>query len=519
MSFVSHAQNFEDVMLWRALKHIEKGFYIDVGANDPNQDSVTKAFYERGWRGINLEPVPQWFEKLERERLRDINLQVAAGAEQGELTLYELADTGLSTLDLTIAERHEVERGYIKFERVVPVKTLTQICQEYHAAPIHFLKVDVEGAEKQVLDGLDFSIIRPWIILVESTLPSTQVEDYEEWEPILLQANYDYVYFDGLNRFYVAHEHKELISSFRAPPNCFDDIKLSVYETHAQRLQKERDVAKVRQDELTGELVTIKANAEHLSAQLEEKAEALTYCQVALAEQQARADTLQNEGDKAKSRLEELAGELATAKVQAQQLDSRLDKKAEALTSSQGVLSEQQSRADTLQKEWDTAKEKIDELNHSSHHWWTVADNLNNQLQTVYNSKSWRITWPLRKLMQFFRWFFYLPIRFCLWFIRLPKRIVRWLLVKAMAFALKRPDLKAQAVNALCKCPRLDARLRRLVQGRSLVASQPSSPATPSLDENGTSASAKDLSQLTPQARRIYAKLKAAIEQRQKENG
>ncbi len=33
--FISHAQNFEDVILWRALKHVQNGFYIDVGAQDP----------------------------------------------------------------------------------------------------------------------------------------------------------------------------------------------------------------------------------------------------------------------------------------------------------------------------------------------------------------------------------------------------------------------------------------------------------------------------------------------------
>lgn len=57
MTFISYAQNYEDVMLHRALKGVEKGFYIDVGANDPVQYSVTKAFYERGWRGINIEPI------------------------------------------------------------------------------------------------------------------------------------------------------------------------------------------------------------------------------------------------------------------------------------------------------------------------------------------------------------------------------------------------------------------------------------------------------------------------------
>ena len=232
MAFVSYAQNFEDVILWRVLKHIECGFYIDVGANDPEIDSVTKAFYDRGWRGINVEPVPQWFDRLQEKRLRDINLQLAAGTEKGELVLYELPDTGLSTIEKTTAERHETERGYTKIERIVPVETLTAICECFHVAPIHFLKIDVEGAEKDVLVGLDLSIIRPWIILVESTLPNTQVEDYAQWDPLIRAANYDCVYFDGLNRYYVAQEHEDLKAHFNAPPNFFDGFMLSGLASH-----------------------------------------------------------------------------------------------------------------------------------------------------------------------------------------------------------------------------------------------------------------------------------------------
>ncbi len=58
MTFISYAQNFEDVMLWRALKHVENGFYVDVGAQDPVVDSVSLAFYEHGWRGVHIEPTP-----------------------------------------------------------------------------------------------------------------------------------------------------------------------------------------------------------------------------------------------------------------------------------------------------------------------------------------------------------------------------------------------------------------------------------------------------------------------------
>lgn len=248
MSFVSYAQNFEDVMLWRALKHVEQGFYIDVGAYDPDLDSVTKAFYERGWRGINIEPVPQWFERLERSRPRDINLQLALGASPGEMTLYEIPDTGLSTTEKELAERHKAERGYEKRELRVKMDTLTRVCERFHVAAIHFLKIDVEGAEKAVLKGADFDKIRPWIILVESTLPLSQEASYSDWEPLLLEAGYEYVYFDGLNRFYIAREHESLRAAFKAPPNIFDDFISSRHLEAKRRAQRAEDRAQRAED-------------------------------------------------------------------------------------------------------------------------------------------------------------------------------------------------------------------------------------------------------------------------------
>ena len=56
MPFISFAQNLEDVVLHRALMGVTHGFYVDVGANSPDEQSVTRAFYERGWHGINIEP-------------------------------------------------------------------------------------------------------------------------------------------------------------------------------------------------------------------------------------------------------------------------------------------------------------------------------------------------------------------------------------------------------------------------------------------------------------------------------
>lgn len=241
MNFISYAQNLEDVILYRALKHVETGFYIDVGAMDPVQDSVTKAFYDRGWRGINLEPVSQWFERLECERPGDINLKVAAGSERGESVLYEIPDTGLSTIDRAVAERHEKELGCRKIERKVLVTSLTDVCRDYRTSTVHFLKIDVECAERQVLMGVDFSSVRPWIILVEATSPRMPLQSHAEWQSILLDADYDHVYFDGVNRFYLSNEHRDLKSAFAFPPNCFDEFVLSEKHPYCKHINAQLD--------------------------------------------------------------------------------------------------------------------------------------------------------------------------------------------------------------------------------------------------------------------------------------
>lgn len=214
-------------MLWRALKHVEKGFYIDVGANDPVLDSVTLAFHERGWRGINIEPMRQYFDSLCAQRPEDINLPVAVSDAKGELTFFDIPDTGLSTIDASIAQAH-IAAGREVIEHPVPVVTLADICAEHIHGSVHFLKIDVEGLEGAVLRGMDFHQWRPWILVVEATRPQTRITNHDEWEPMVLEAGYRFSYFDGLNHYYVAKEHPELMDAFKIPPNVFDDFNLRV---------------------------------------------------------------------------------------------------------------------------------------------------------------------------------------------------------------------------------------------------------------------------------------------------
>jgi len=231
-------------MLWRALRQVERGFYVDVGACDPDLGSVTKAFYERGWRGVNVEPQPGYHRRLVAARPRDRNLRVALGEHAGDVTMHVIADTGLSTLDAVEAAKRAGE-GFRVVDEVVIQETLATICARDvpPEQPVHFLKVDVEGSERAVLLGADWGSCRPWIVVVEATRPMTQEPTYEEWEAILVRAGYGFVYGDGLNRFYVASERDDLRESFAYPPNIFDEfVRVSEMNalTRARRSEADR---------------------------------------------------------------------------------------------------------------------------------------------------------------------------------------------------------------------------------------------------------------------------------------
>ena len=463
MTFISYAQNFEDVMLWRALKSVECGFYIDVGANDPDIDSVTKAFYDRGWRGINIEPVAQWHEKLQEKRVRDINLQLAVGAEKGELVLYELPDTGLSTIIKTTAERHEAKHGYTKIERTVLVETLTSICQRFHVAPIHFLKIDVEGAEKDVLDGLDLSVIRPWIILVESTFPDTQVEDYAQWDPLIRAANYNYVYYDGLNRFYVAQEHEDLEAHFHAPPNVFDLFMLSglasqpfyrLVESKAKEQERRALAAESRAEEQERRALAAESRAE---------------------EQERRALA-------AESRAQEQERRAVAAESRAQEQERRA-------VAAENHAEEQEWLAQADENRVEEQQKRIDELGGNSHHWWLQATAAEAREKALRQSLSWKITAPLR---------LGLDAVYVLMGRKKPPFLPRT--------AVGKPALVAGVHRSLRPFPRLYAYVTQKVDRIVQTPSQYLVVTGIGVDN------AFDLSRLTPSAQRIHAELKAAIE-------
>ncbi len=219
---ISYAQNREDVLLNRVFARQASGFYIDIGANHPTNESVTKHFYERGWRGINVEP-GGFFKELSSERQRDINLNVAISNQPCELTYYEFPGTGLSTLS-TAELAARMSEGLTPVARPVNVLTLRALCESYVPGEIDFISIDVEGHEREVIEGGDWRKWRPRVAVIESTRPNSTEPSHAAWEPILLSAGYQFATFDGLNRFYVREEDPDLAAKLRQPVTVLDDV-------------------------------------------------------------------------------------------------------------------------------------------------------------------------------------------------------------------------------------------------------------------------------------------------------
>ena len=347
MSFISYAQNFEDVLLWRVLRHVPAGFYIDVGANDPELHSVTKAFYDAGWSGINIEPMPSYRAAFLAQRPRDINLNVAAGAASGSITLFDVPDVnGWASTDAGVAQGHR-QHGHTVVEHSVPLLTLAEICRQHVHGPVHFLKVDVEGFEAEVLRGMDFSLCRPWIVVVEAIMPNSRDSNHAQWEALVTAHGYQYAWFDGLNRYYVADEHAELAAGLRLPPNVFDDF-----------LPHQLDKAWARGQALEQQVESAWAQAQQHAAHLEQSV----------------------------ARGQALALQLDEREQQLQQLDQQLRQRHGQLLQLQAELRQSVAHA-----------EQLDATLQQSAAW---GSEMEQRLLAVYASSSWRLTAPLRLLMR-----------------------------------------------------------------------------------------------------------------------
>ncbi len=175
------------------------GHYVEVGADHPRTNSATRAFYDHGWSGVTVEPVPQYAALHREQRSRDRQIEAVVTSAPGS---------------------------------TVPTARLDDLfaATGWGHGDIQFMLIDVERAA-DVLSTVDLSVWRPWVLVVEGTVSaSTAGQDLrpesngETWEPAVLAAGYEFCLFDGVSRFYVAEEHSELRPVLSYPACVLDDF-------------------------------------------------------------------------------------------------------------------------------------------------------------------------------------------------------------------------------------------------------------------------------------------------------
>ncbi|HVW19533.1 MAG TPA: FkbM family methyltransferase, partial [Solirubrobacteraceae bacterium] len=165
----------------RALDRIidrDGGFYVEAGANDGYAQSNTYWLARfRGWRGVLVEPIPELFAEVVRERpeAHAFNCALVPFGHPGETV--EMRYGGLMSVVAGARGSEADDRAYvgtafllgIEEERdvVVPARTLSSILDELGAPEVDLLSLDVEGFEPSVLEGLDLERHAPRFVLVE----------------------------------------------------------------------------------------------------------------------------------------------------------------------------------------------------------------------------------------------------------------------------------------------------------------------------------------------------------------
>jgi FkbM family methyltransferase len=221
---LSYAQHLEDYHLDLIFAGQPTGTYVDIGGGHPVADNVTFHLYLQGWSGVVVEPQDDLAAMYAHIRPRDRVVRDLVGATSGPVEFYRVDRLhGLSTTVAAHAEgASKWGAGYIRETRAMT--TLADLCRAQGLTRIDLLKIDVEGAEADVIDGGDWTAFRPRVVVVEATIPGSDVPAWDESDARMLSRDYRFALFDGLNRFYVAAEDEALATALPDAPAPADIV-------------------------------------------------------------------------------------------------------------------------------------------------------------------------------------------------------------------------------------------------------------------------------------------------------
>ncbi|WP_428977517.1 FkbM family methyltransferase [Xanthomonas arboricola] len=466
-------------MLWRALGGVVAGNYVDVGAQSAFEDSVSRAFHEHGWKGVHVEPMSFYADQLRNERPGDVVLQVMVGSDEGIGEFFAMSGTGLSTSREDLAKDYQRDGREVRRE-VVPIVSLDKVL-EIVDGDIHWLKIDVEGAERQVLEGWQGNR-RPWILVIESTKPMSQEQNHDEWEALVTSKGYRFVYFDGLNRFYVNDMHPWIEDAFRVGPNVFDRFSLAGTATSTFAAKLKEDVVSARHN-----LWLIEGENARLQAEQASSRDSIVQLEHVLLQQ--RIDSAERERTLLIRQTEIMAGVQLEHVLLQQRIDSA-ERERTLLIRQTEIMAGADALQERLERERNAAVDDVARL---------YAD-----LRAIHSSTSWLVTGPLRSLSRLVRWV-----------IKMPTLALRRLSGKVKADAgrfvhgvtrraARSPIMRRLVRRVLATSPGLGMRVRQL--HRASVGPEVVDYRQKTLAESEVSAVSQKLSEPLPKGISAYAR-------------
>ena len=197
----SYSQEGEDMTLARIFENKKEGFYVDVGAHHPTRFSNTYYFYLRGWRGINLDAMPGSMDLFNKLRPRDINLELAIGNNDKNLTYYIFDEPALNTFDNHIATKHKDNEQYQLLKQIkIQTNSLSKVLDMYLKpdTKIDFISIDVEGLDYAVLESNNWEKYTPNAVIVEDRGNLNLNEIYKS-KIVSFMSKHNYILYSKLH--------------------------------------------------------------------------------------------------------------------------------------------------------------------------------------------------------------------------------------------------------------------------------------------------------------------------------
>lgn len=210
----SYAQSGEDMIISYVLNFLQKPMaevtYLDLGANHAKELSNTYYFYQMGAKGVLLEANPELIPELEQVRPRDtvLNRAISLSPVEQEVPFYVLNGDGLSTIDYAEAKQACVQNPDLRITATYQIPTIQvqEILETYFLQELTILSIDLEGIEEKILEQIDFSRYKPWIIILENIpyRPTLSIDEREyKGRQLLEKQGYTEYAFTGINSIYL----------------------------------------------------------------------------------------------------------------------------------------------------------------------------------------------------------------------------------------------------------------------------------------------------------------------------